>query len=51
MEETTTSTALDLTSVTDTITGSLGDVQTVGLAILGVIVGIAAFKWIRRAIG
>tara|TARA_Y100000296_G_scaffold33170_1_gene38398 strand:- start:753 stop:908 length:156 start_codon:yes stop_codon:yes gene_type:complete len=51
MEETTTSTALNLTSVTDTITGSLGDVQTVGLAILGVIVGIAAFKWIRRAIG
>ncbi|MFC3681410.1 major capsid protein [Bacterioplanoides pacificum] len=42
---------LDLTSVTDTIASSVGDVQTVGLAILGVIVGIAAFKWIRRAIG
>ncbi|MCA6061679.1 hypothetical protein HUF18_18000 [Thalassolituus sp. ST750PaO-4] len=50
MEENTAS-ALDLTSVTNTISASVGDVQTVGLAILGVVVGIAAFKWIRRAIG
>ncbi len=42
---------MDLTSVTDAITSSVGDVTTIGLAILGVIVGIAAFKWIRRSIG
>lgn len=43
-------TGLDLTTVTDTIASSVGDVQTVGVAILGVIIAIAAFKWIRRAI-
>lgn len=50
MEENT-NTGLNLDAVTSAIDSSVGDVQTVGLAILAVIVGIAAFKWIRRAIG
>ncbi|PIQ40818.1 MAG: hypothetical protein COW58_03745 [Thalassolituus sp. CG17_big_fil_post_rev_8_21_14_2_50_53_8] len=49
MEENTAS-ALDLTSVTNIISASLGDVNTVGVAILAVVVGIASIKWIRRAI-
>lgn len=41
---------LDLTSVTTAISGAAGHVTTVGLAILGVVVGIKVFSWIRGAI-
>lgn len=35
--------------VTTAITGAVADVATVGAAVLGVIIGIYVFKWIRRA--
>lgn len=37
-------------SVTSTITTAVADVATIGAAILGVVVGIAAFAWMRRPI-
>jgi uncharacterized membrane protein len=37
-------------SVTDAITDAVADVGTIGAAILGVIVVIAAFSWMRRPI-
>ena len=36
--------------VTTAITAAVTDVGTVGAAILGVIVAIMAFKWLRRAL-
>lgn len=42
---------MNLTPVTTSITAAVGDVTTIGLAVLSVVVGIAAFRWIRRAIG
>lgn len=37
-------------SVTDAITAAVADVGTVGAAILGVIIAIVAFSWIRRVL-
>lgn len=42
---------MDLTPVTTAITSGVADVTTIGLAILGVIVAIATFRWIKRAMG
>lgn len=36
--------------VTSAITDAGADAATVGAAVLAVLVGIAAFKWIRRAV-
>lgn len=36
-------------SVTTAIGDAVADVATVGAAVLGVIIGIYVFKWIRRA--
>jgi hypothetical protein len=40
---------MDLTSTTTAITGATGDVTTIGLAILAVIVAVASFRWIKSA--
>lgn len=37
-------------AVTDAIDGALSDVNTIGAAVLIVIVGIAVWKWARRAL-
>jgi hypothetical protein len=42
--------AVDVTDVTGTIAAQLPSIALVGVAVLGVIVAIAAFKWVRRAI-
>ncbi|SFM30527.1 major capsid protein [Nitrosomonas communis] len=36
-------------SVTSAITGAVTDVGTIGAAVLGVIIAIMAFKWLRKA--
>lgn len=38
--------AIDTTAVTGTITSATGDVETVGVAILAVIIAVVAFSWI-----
>ncbi len=38
---------MDLTSVTTSITDSLADVTTLGLACLGIYVAIKTFGWVR----
>lgn len=38
------------TSVTTGITAAVADVSTVGAAILGVVIAIVAFSWIRRVL-
>ena len=38
--------AIDTTAVTGSITAATGDVETVGVAILAVIIGVVAFSWI-----
>ena len=40
----------DTTAVLTAITGALADIGTVGTAILGVVVAIVAFSWIRRVL-
>lgn len=42
--------AIDTTAVTSAITDAGAAVAVVGAAVLVVIVGIAVYKWIRRAI-
>lgn len=42
--------AVDVTDVTGTITAQLASIGTIGVAVLGVVVAIAAYKWVRRAI-
>lgn len=43
-------TAIDTTAVTGAITDAATAVGVIGSAVLVVIVGIAAYKWLRRAI-
>ena len=42
--------AIDTSAVTASITDGAGAVTTVGVAALGVVVLIAVYKWIRRAL-
>lgn len=42
--------AIDTSSVTTAISDGSGAVTTVGVAVLGVMVLIAVYKWIRRAL-
>ena len=42
--------AVDVTDVTGTIAAQLPSIASVGVAVLGVIVAIAAYKWVKRAI-
>lgn len=42
--------AIDVSSVTTSIADGSGAVTTVGVAVLGVMVLIAVYKWIRRAL-
>ena len=49
MEEPTGGSGVDVTSVIDTVTSTGGDVALVGGAVLAVLVGIKAIKWIARA--
>lgn len=41
---------MDLTSVLASITAATGDITTIGLACLSVVVGMKAFTWIRGAL-
>jgi hypothetical protein len=41
--------ALDVSAVQTGITEALAAVTTVGIAVLGVIIAIKAYKWVRRA--
>ena len=41
---------MDLTTVTAAITAASGDIGTIGLACLGLFVGMKAFTWIRGAL-
>jgi len=42
--------AVDVAAVVTEINGTLTPIGTIGAAVLLVVVGIAAFKWVRRAI-
>lgn len=42
--------AIDVTSVVTEIQGALGPIGLIGGAVLIVIVSIAAYRWVRRAI-
>jgi hypothetical protein len=42
--------AVDVVDVTGTIAAQLPSIASVGVAVLGVIVAIAAYKWVKRAI-
>lgn len=42
--------AVDVTDVTGTIAAQLVPIGLVGTAILGVVVAVAAFKWVKRGI-
>jgi uncharacterized membrane protein len=42
--------AVAVTDVTGTIDAQLPSISSVGLSVLGVIVAIAAYKWVKRAI-
>lgn len=44
------STGVDVTEVVAEITGAKTSVGTIGVTVLGVIVALAVFVWIRRAI-
>lgn len=41
--------AVDVSAVETDITAQLGPVGTIGAAVLLLLVGIKAFKWVRRA--
>lgn len=41
--------AVDVTDVTGTIAAQLVPIGLVGAAVLGVVVAIKAYKWVRRA--
>jgi hypothetical protein len=41
--------AIDVTSVVSTIGAQLTPIASIGGAVLGVIVAIKAYKWVRRA--
>jgi energy-converting hydrogenase Eha subunit C len=43
------SAAVDVTTVTTAIDGALVPIGAIGLSVLGVIVGIKIYKWVRRA--
>ena len=42
--------AIDVSGVVTEINGTIGPIGTIGAAVLIVIVSIAAFRWVRRAI-
>jgi hypothetical protein len=42
--------AVVVTDVTGTIAAQLPSIASVGVAVLGVMVAIAAYKWVKRAI-
>lgn len=41
---------IDVTALTTTITGNIATIGLVGVAVLGVVVSVKAFKWIRGAL-
>jgi len=41
--------AIDVSDVADKITDQLGPITTLGSAVLGIIVAIKAYQWVRRA--
>jgi len=43
--------ATDATTLATSISDNLPMIATVGMAVLGLSVGIASFVWIRRALG
>lgn len=40
---------IDVSGVTDSIDGAIPAVTSIGTAVLGVLVVVAVFKWVRRA--
>jgi hypothetical protein len=42
--------AVDITSVSAGVTDATTAVGTIGLAVLGIFIGIKAYKWVRRAL-
>lgn len=42
--------AIDVTAVVSEITGTIAPIGLIGAAVLTVVVAVAAFKWVRRAI-
>lgn len=44
------STGVDVTSLSSEITAQKASVTTIGMAILGVVLAIVCFNWIRRSI-
>jgi len=42
--------AVDVSVVTAKITAQLGPIGLIGVAVLGVVVAIMAFKWVRRSL-
>jgi len=42
-------TGIDVSATVTSITDTLGPIGLIGTAVLGVIVAIKAFKWVRRA--
>jgi hypothetical protein len=42
--------AVDVTDVTGTISAQLPSINLVGVAVLALLVAIAAYKWVRRAL-
>ena len=42
--------AVDVTDVSGTISAQLPSINTVGVAVLALLVAIAAYKWVRRAL-
>lgn len=42
--------AIDVTPVVTEITGTIAPIGLIGAAVLTVVVAVAAFKWVRRAI-
>ncbi len=42
--------AVDVTDVVSGITNQSTSIATIGTTILGIIVGIVAFKWVRRVL-
>lgn len=41
--------AVDVSDATDAIDGAIPAVTSIGTAVLGVLVVVAVFKWVRRA--
>lgn len=44
------STGVDVAGIVTEITGAKASISTIGIAVLGVVVALAVFAWVRRAI-